>query len=688
MANLYLKSAGGNWSAASTWSATSAAGVDNAGPPTAADDVILELGSGQVTIDATAVCRSLDCTSGVGSYTGTLTHTTLITLSIGDGTAGAGNVALKFAAGMTYTRQSSAALNFISTSATQQTITLAGKTNMNSTFSGVSGSWIFQDAWSSCASITLTNGTLNTNSQTIALTGAFNTSTGTARTLTLGSSSINLSIAGTAWSAATITNLTVTANTATVTLTGAGAIFNSGTINWNGLSVVLSGSGIANVTGAATLANLTRTGTAVKTDELQTSGAGPTITGTLTITGNSAINRVYWHSSGIGTSSTNTAAAVSLTNVDFADITAAGAAIPWTGTSLGNAGGNSNITFDTPVTQTHTASAGGNWSDVTKWASRVPLPQDNVVVDVNTTGTLTGDMPRLGANITYTGFTGTYASSLVGGHTNYGDLTVATGMTFTTTSGPYILAGRGAQTITSSGKSFGNTLTINAATGSYTAQDAITTAGQLAMTTGTFNANNLNMTGASFSSGVSTINMGSGTWTITGTSGTVWSGSASTTVNAGTSTIVISVASASSRTFAGGFKTYNILTYTVAGSTGSLAITSSNTFSTINFSDATNARTLTFTAGSIQTLPGTGWNVNGTAGKLMTVSSNVGGTPTNLNFTGRYALSDYLSVQDITASGNTLYAGVNSTNVSGNTNVVFGTPGSGGSSWLMMGVGA
>jgi hypothetical protein len=62
---------------------------------TAAVDVRLGPGSGNVTINAAAACRSLDCTG----YTGTLTHNSSVTLSIGDGTAGAGNVALKFVSG-------------------------------------------------------------------------------------------------------------------------------------------------------------------------------------------------------------------------------------------------------------------------------------------------------------------------------------------------------------------------------------------------------------------------------------------------------------------------------------------------------------------------------------------------------------------------------------------------------------
>ncbi len=248
MATLYAKTAGGLWSSANTWSNVSAGGVDNSGPPTAADNVIFEALSGNVTIDTSAaVCRSLDCTSGTGTYAGTLTHTVGIILTIGDGTAGAGNVALKLTAGMTYTLGgANSTITFSSTSATQQTITTAGKTIGNTSFAGVGSSYLLSDAFTSNAAslMSLGNGTLNTNGQTVSL-GSFTASGSSARTLTMGASAITVSGTGSAiWTAVTSTNLTVTANTATVTLTGVNAGFSGGGINWNGLSVVITGSGV------------------------------------------------------------------------------------------------------------------------------------------------------------------------------------------------------------------------------------------------------------------------------------------------------------------------------------------------------------------------------------------------------------------------------------------------------------
>lgn len=50
----------------------------------------------------------------------------------------------------------------------------------------------------------------------------------------------------------------------------------------------------------------------------------------------------------------------------------------------------------------------------------------------------------------------------------------------------------------------------------------------------------------------------------------------------------------------------------------------------------------------------------------------VGGAPATLTRrAGNVVRADYLSVQDITVSGGTWYAGANSTNTSGNTGITF-----------------
>jgi hypothetical protein len=89
MASRYFKSGATVWNNANNWSSTSAAGVDNAGIPTAADDAIFTSGSGSAcAVTTTAgVCLSLTTTG----YTGTITLNTTVTVS-GNITLGASTV--------------------------------------------------------------------------------------------------------------------------------------------------------------------------------------------------------------------------------------------------------------------------------------------------------------------------------------------------------------------------------------------------------------------------------------------------------------------------------------------------------------------------------------------------------------------------------------------------------------------
>ncbi len=690
MANRYWVGGTATWNgvAASKWSTTSG-GASGASTPTAADDVFFDAASGAaiVTLASTgSVARSVNCTG----FTGEIIHTATVPLTLGDSTAGAGNVALLLSATMTYTVNVAATstIAFVSTSATQQTITTNGKTLGSWSINGAGSNYLLADSnsVSSTATVTLTQGTLNTNSQTCSW-GFFSSTNSNTRTLTMGSSAITLTATGTAWNTSTFTNLTVTANTSVVTLTGAASTWFGGSgFNTNGGSIVMAGSGLATVANSFTCANLTRTGTASRTDSMQFNGGSTVVTGTLTITGNSAVNRVLVTSLTIGTACNVTAAAVSLANVDFRDINAIGAAIPFTGTSLGDCLGNTNITFDTPTTR-YWVGGGGEWSSTNRWSTTsggssgasVPLPQDDVIIDDNSGSgfTFTMGMPRIGKNVTFS-ITNpcTYASA---GNTLtvYGSITLPAALTnswLNTTT----FAGRSSHTVTSNSKSF-FTLVIAAPTGTYTLTDAIVIPNNFTLNGGTFASAGFGVTAAAFlgssTAGAITLNMGSSTWTMTSTAViTVFGMGAGTVTNSSASTIVVANASANTRTFTGTSQTFGTLTYIVAGSTGQLNITGSNTFSTINFSDVSNSRTLRFTSGTTTTIT-SNFNVNGTAGKPMIISSSTGGSAAILSKSSGIIMCDYLSIQDSTATGGaSWYAGSNSTSVSGNSGWIFNNP--------------
>lgn len=647
---------GGNWTTGSTW----VGGV----APTAADDALLTSASGNVTIDSGgAVCRSLDC----NTYAGTLTHNSSSTLTVGDGTAGTGNIALRLVSGMTYTKGSAttSAISFISTSATVQTVTCGGKALGNTTFNASSnGSWQFSDAFScGTATLTLTKGTLDTNGQSVAA-ATVNLSNSNTRTLTLGASTITLT---NGWTATTVTNLTFNANTSTITFSGTSVSFVGGGLTYN--NVTASGAGsAASVSGANTYANLSITGTNGKTAQVSFD-ANQTISSTLTLAGNSAINRLLVFSSAVGTARTLTAATVTCSNVDLQDITGAGAG-SWnlsaiTGNS-GDCGGNSGITFTTAATQTATGTASFTWS-THGWTSRVPLPQDDVVINNAFVAgrTVTQDMPRAGKSINFTGATGTptFTNSVI--FTMFGSLTFISGMAVTSGTNRFIFGGRSSCTLTTAGNTI-NTFSVIAPGGSLTLQDnttAITSTNGLGLSQGTLDFNNFNVSVASLDcsgSGTRTLTLGSGTLTLTGT-GTVYNSAVTSnlTLTATSGTIKITDTSSTARTFSGGGKTYGNFWSAAGASTASLTIAGSNTFTDFK-DDGSVAHSILFTAGTTQTV--TTFTVSGTAGNLITINSTTTATHALVKAGGGTISRDYLNIQHSVATpSSTWYAGTHST---------------------------
>lgn len=683
MTVITASAAGGNWNQNGAW----VGGVQ----PTAADDVLLTVTSGNITIPTatTALCRSIDCTG----YTGTMTWASVTALlNIGDASGGAAT----FVAGMTVV-PSTGQIRFLATTAsTVYDFTTGGKTFSAIVVQvGASTTIRLADNLTTTGGldITLLSGIFDTNGKAVVANGLVLTGA-PARTLTLGASTLTLS-GTTPWNATTITNLTVTANTATATCNSAtNATFNGGGKDWNGLSLVFTNPADAVLTGANTgIANLTRTGAAL--DTALTFAAAQTVTGTLTLTGNSAANRLWVRSSVAGTSRTLTVGTtVTASRVDFEDITGAGAA-SWNLVGItdgsGDIGGNSGITL-TPAADKY-GKAAGNFSATATWAltsggaagAPYPLPQDNVFLDANSgAGTYTMNMMRHCKDLTCTGFTGTLT---LGSSTTqryiFGSLTLAAGMTFTAT-GNFTFAGRGSHTIDVAGKAFTATanrgVTIGRFNGTYTllsnlnlvASAPTATINAALITVGgvTFAAAGFNVNTASVQLGVSTVNMGAGTWNLWGTGNeAIWQINAATALTASTSSIVVAGVSANARTFAGNGKTYNDLTYTVAGSTGGLDFTGANTFHDLNFSDVTNARTLRFTAATTQTITGN-FNVFGTPGKLMTIDSITAANHTLVKTGGTPVVTDYLSISRSQAGG-VWYAGANSTDAGNNTGWIF-----------------
>jgi hypothetical protein len=178
----------------------------------------------------------------------------------------------------------------------------------------------------------------------------------------------------------------------------------------------------------------------------------------------------------------------------------------------------------------------------------MPLPQDPARFDGSSfslaaqTVTIAAGTGRRTSGIDWTGVTNTPQFATTG-HTSldiYGSLALVAGMTLDS-GGSWRLRRRGAQTLTSAGKTIDKTLTMIAAGGTYTLQDALTLGATRTLngstlgagTGGTFDANGFDVSVGFFvASSDNTWNMGGGDWFVTGSAGTVW-----TSTNAGGLTI-------------------------------------------------------------------------------------------------------------------------------------------------------
>lgn len=617
MASLYWVGGTATWDAVAgtKWASTSG-GVGGQPVPTAADDVFLDAASGTVTVTAgaaTVSCNNFDCTGFTGTFS----------LNTGFSLETYGTI-FKLVAGMTWTQGAGSYITFRGNG--NCAFTAAGKPlgHIQIGLSGSTGTVTCQDNLASVGTsqiINLASGIFDTNNKNITC-GQFVSNGAGTRTLNLGSSTITITGDGGAWFCPTVTNMTFNPGTSTIIFTGNNIQF-YGQLTYN--NVVANNSGYFFLGRASTFANLTRTGTAVKTDALASS-FNITVTGTLTLNSNSATNRLIVQSytgaiaPNPGSAITVTAAALVCTNViDFMDITGAGAAT-WTtavsgATYFGDCGGNSGITTTTPATQTATGTASFTWS-THGWTSRVPLPQDDVVINNAFVAgrTITVDMPRIGKSIDLSGCTGSPAFTWGIPISSFGNVAMASGVVPSGGTNTWTFGGRGSQTITNNGVTWANAtrLSVTAPGGTYSLQDALVMAASgspslLAVTVGTLDFNNFNVTTGqvSASTGAALI-PGTSTITLNGTSnGNIINIATGATFNGAATTIIVG-AHTVSQTFTGGNKTYGTVTYTAANSPGQLVVANANTFNTLNIGSGRILTMPSSTTNAINT-----WNVNG-----------------------------------------------------------------------------
>lgn len=561
----------------------------------------------------------------------------------------------------------------------------------------------------------------------LAISGSFNLSGGTA--------GITRSYKGVITFNATAGTKTITTNGVAIysfVLNGAGGTFQladsltiQGLTRTNGvfdtttnlttvtIATVSGATILGDYTGTSSFYNLSRTGAAIKTDAISINGNW-TITHTVAWNGDSAINRLLFWSSVIGTPRTITITGT--TGNTFSNIALKGIAMVTGGADLdlstallcpglaSDCGENSGITFTTGVSQYwYKASGNDSWSTLGNWylgtgglggAGRVPLAQDTAILDDLSFGaagmTLTQDMPRI-PTTTFCGDDGahpvantpTFTTSLAA--SVFGSLTLTPLMTLTASTQPYLFDGRaagmpvGGWTLTSAGLTWAKDISPRTYGGTLKLLDDLITTGSIyVFGMVTFNTNGKSITCANFrqsSGGDYTLIMDNTLWTITGTGTVAWSpfttpGVSTFTLSATGSTVKFTDTTNTALTFAGASKTYNNLWFARGASTATNTIIGTNIFADIK-DTGTEAHSLLFTTGTTNTV--TTWSVNGSLVKLITVVSTTTTNAILAKAGGGTVLGSYLSVDYITGSpANTWYM-IASTDGGHNTNVYFVT---------------
>lgn len=683
MATYYWVGGTGTWSntATTNW-ATSSGGAGGAGVPTSADDVVFNSSSNAtgytVTVSTGAVCKSMTANgpaSGTVTFSGSATWT-----FYGSVTLGATGVSINCDCPMVFAATTTG--NTITTNG-------VGVTSGNWTFSG-SGVYTLGSALLITQALIITAGTFNTGNYSIIANAGFSFSGGT---INLGSSTITPA----AFFAGFAVGGTATLNAGTSTLN---MISYNGGVDIGGrtlYNVNFFGMSQANFTSAATMSNLTI--------DLASGGGTLTLYANITVTGTfSTINatnaavRVFLQ--GSGAARTITAAATSLTDIDFYNITGAGTASPFTGSRFSDYGGNSNIIFSTPKTVYWNLSGSRSWTEVA-WATtsggtanglNYPLIQDTAVIDNNgAANTITipgigGGTRRVGAidatsrtlpfsmsSSNYVEFygnvkLGSAVSGSLPAYLNFVLRSPTTEVQIPINAATYTFTGNGSQNVVLTGA-------LSSTNYGVLGESSIRTSNAGLIT----NGYSITAPSVRIESGTQTVDFGNSV--ITCTSINVASGNpepfnlVSGNLLANSSTIVLSSTSnAAARTFAGGGKSYGTLTINGGNTTSQVVyIGGSNSFKAIN-SDKTVAWTLQFVAGTNNSFET--WSLNGSSGNLLTLGSTSTSAAT-LTYTGTSNVSfDYASVSYISGRPANFkwFAGANSTDGGNNSAVYFRTP--------------
>jgi len=249
---------------------------------------------------------------------------------------------LTLSSGMTYS--ATAQVSFEATSS--KTITTNAKTiPAQVTFNGVGGTWTLQDALTSTGTITLSNGTFNTNGKAVSGT-TFSSNNSNTRALTLGATTFTCTgSGGSAFTIATTTGMTLSAGTSTISMTSASSkTFAGGGLTYYNLNQ--GGAGALTISGSNTfndIKNTVQPNTVTFTISTTQTVSNFSLTGT-------AGNLITINSSSAGTQATlsKSSGTVSCNYLSIKDSAATGGASWYAGTTSTNVSGNTGWIFTAP----------------------------------------------------------------------------------------------------------------------------------------------------------------------------------------------------------------------------------------------------------------------------------------------------------------------------------------------------
>lgn len=688
MATKYWVGGSGTWDnlTNTNWAATSGGVGGSTQAPCSLDDVVFDSASNAtnytVTIATGAVCKNITV---AGPASGNVTVDLVFNTSI----YVYGDVYLA-AVGVTTTGTGAIRLGLLNNqSVTTNGVALSGLVSIG--IIGISNSSAVCTLNSSLtvgSTLTLNQGQLNTNGYSLTCGNLTTSATSGTFTLTLGSSIVTVN--GTL-SFAQAPLLTLNAGTSSIVVTGNTAFINRTglELTWYDVSFTYTGKTSTNIVGKNIFHNLSFATPATANIYDITLHDNQTINGTLSISGTGAVNRYFIHSITEGTPVTLTAAAIApMSDVDFRDITAAGAAT-WSGTRLGNCLGNSGITFQ----------AGANryivtGTDSTTWQSNIwatysgaptgniiyfPLAQDTVIINntLNASATLSKSINYNVGSIDCSARTS--AMSLAGSLLNniYGEFKLSSSVTVT--SFGYNYCGRSVVYFDSFGMTL-NGLGVTCPTGTLRLQSSLTVNTQISVTAGTLDFNGYNVTNTDTSLGIiygtglayKELKLGSGTITLAGTSPLITNTATgnNNVLTPGTSNIALTSATSIQLGFSSG-ELANFYNVTCTNALSPVSILGPCTFNNLTFQPRATEGVSSFTLSGNITINGT-LSISGSTvpTQRVFITSNTLGTPRTIS-AGTITGLQNIDFQDIVATGTATWSGTGLGDRKGNTGITF-----------------